>query len=115
MRLREAALASDNVAVERLLAGIEGASGAPDARDEYEVYTLFRTGELLLRQGRLEQAIRAFQQVIAARPELAAGHLGLGECYLAAGRDDLARASLEKGLELDPRAAWAAIALDELG
>jgi tetratricopeptide (TPR) repeat protein len=111
LELRKAALARDAAAVESGLSAIEAATAEAS---EYEVYVLFRTGELLLQQGNLEQAIRAFRQVIAARPALGAGPLGLGECYLAAGQEDLARAALERGLELDPRAAWAAIALQEL-
>jgi tetratricopeptide (TPR) repeat protein len=111
LELRKAALAGDAAAVERLLAAAEATTVELSM---YEGYLLFRTGELLLHQGHLDQATRAFQRLVAAKPELGAGHLGLGECYLAAGKDDLARSALEKGLELDPRAVWAAIALDEL-
>jgi hypothetical protein len=111
LELRKAALAGDDDVVDGLLAAVKAHTVDPT---EYEVYILFRTGELLLQQGHLELAIRAFQGVIAARPELGAGHLGLGECYLASGQDDLAREALQNGLELDPRAAWAAIALREL-
>jgi tetratricopeptide (TPR) repeat protein len=116
LELRKAALAGDTAAVERLLAAIEAGAveGAPAVLGVYEGYLLYMTGHLLRQQGHLDQATRAFQWFVAAKPELASGHLALGECYLAAGKDDLARASLEEGLRLNPWAAWAAIALQGL-
>jgi tetratricopeptide (TPR) repeat protein len=121
LELRKAALAGDDAAVEALLATVEAAmsEGTSDAIDVYEGYLLYVTGHLLLLrgrvdQGRLEQAIRAFRCLVAAKPELAAGHLGLGGCYQAAGQDDLARTAYAEGLRLNPHARWAAVALQEL-
>ncbi len=63
-----------------------------------------RLGDLALRQGRLEEAERAFNQLTALAPKEYRGFSGLGQIRLRQNNPDEARGLLEKAIELDPQA-----------
>ena len=76
-------------------------------REQPEAYE-FGEGELnnlgyqLLSRDMLTQAIGVFQLNVESYPEAFNPHDSLGEAYLAAGELDLAVASYERSLELNP-------------
>jgi predicted Zn-dependent protease len=57
----------------------------------------------LMRSDAPDQAIPILQDMLARRPDVTLYHVALGEAYLAAGRIDAARATLEKAMSLFPR------------
>ncbi|MSQ92861.1 MAG: tetratricopeptide repeat protein, partial [Gammaproteobacteria bacterium] len=57
----------------------------------------------LMRSDAPEQAIPILQDMLARRPDVTLYHVALGQAYLAAGRIDAARATLEKAMSLFPR------------
>jgi predicted Zn-dependent protease len=57
----------------------------------------------LMRSDAPEQAIPILQDMLARRPDVTLYHAALGQAYLAAGRIDAARATLEKAMGLFPR------------
>lgn len=57
---------------------------------------------LYMRQRRFSEAEPILQQLVAARPNDAAGHLQLGRLLAISGKKDAAIAELEIGLRLDP-------------
>ncbi len=57
----------------------------------------------LMRSDAPDQAIPVLQDLLARRPDVILYHSALGQAYLAAGRVDDARATLEKAMNLFPR------------
>ena len=57
----------------------------------------------LLRADAADQAIPVLQDLLARRPDVILYHSALGQAYLAAGRVDAARTTLEKAMSLFPR------------
>jgi predicted Zn-dependent protease len=57
----------------------------------------------LMRSESPEQAIPILQDMLARRPDLTLYHAALGQAYLAAGRINAARSTLEKAMGLFPR------------
>jgi tetratricopeptide (TPR) repeat protein len=72
-----------------------------------DYYKLVDRAMYFEKQGRLEEAIAAWRQVIAIRPEDALAQSNLGTALLMTGRRDEAGAHLKKGTELKLRAAVA--------
>jgi predicted O-linked N-acetylglucosamine transferase (SPINDLY family) len=62
---------------------------------------------LLDRQGRLQEAIQAFEAFLKARPNDWRGHAGLGKIYSSLGRSSLASAAYRRAVECDASAAEA--------
>jgi tetratricopeptide (TPR) repeat protein len=56
----------------------------------------------LFSKGKLEQAVREYEEAIAAHPALAAAHNNLGSAHFAAGRFEAASAAFRRACELDP-------------
>lgn len=65
-------------------------------------------GDLLLEEGDLDGALKAFDLTLRAEPKLPEGHAGRALVELRRGAPDAARLSLERALALDPnfRQAW---------
>jgi superkiller protein 3 len=55
----------------------------------------------LFSKGRLDQAIKEYEEAIAAHPALAAAHNNLGSAHFAAGRFERAAAAFRRATELD--------------
>jgi hypothetical protein len=109
--LRSAVVAEDLAGVERLLADLETGGREPNT---YETYVLYAAGQMLLRRGHTNLARRVFQHHVAVAPDNGNGYLGLGESYQVQGAAEPMVEAFEKGLELNPRAVWAALALQEV-
>jgi tetratricopeptide (TPR) repeat protein len=61
-----------------------------------------RLGNEALAEGRLAEAIRAFQEAVARNPEERLAHYNLGQALLQAGRPEEAIQELQRALEIDP-------------
>jgi tetratricopeptide (TPR) repeat protein len=59
-------------------------------------------GLALFSRGKLEQAIKEYDEAIRVFPTLAAAHNNLGSAYFAAGRFDDAAAAFNRAIQLDP-------------
>ena len=64
-------------------------------------------GDALLSQGRLDEAVLRYREVVSAEPEYAQGHTGLGYALLTAGLASEAVAPLRRAVELQPDSAEA--------
>jgi CubicO group peptidase (beta-lactamase class C family) len=87
-----------------------------DRPDEYrfDEWELLRLGYGLLQGDRLQDAVAILTLNLEEYPESATSYEILGEAYIAAEEKDLAIASFERALELDPGSANAARKLEEL-
>jgi len=56
----------------------------------------------LKNQGRYEEALERFQEVLAAEPDHAGAHLGLGLVYCFVGRFDESLEELKRAVECEP-------------
>jgi tetratricopeptide (TPR) repeat protein len=56
----------------------------------------------LFAQGKVEQAVREYNEALRAYPALAAAHNNLGSAHFAAGRFEEAAAAFRRAVELDP-------------
>lgn len=72
-------------------------------------------GVALFEVRRLDEAELVLKTAVAARPDWGAAHVDLGRVQAARGEPDAALASLQKGLELDPKDAEGHLALARLG
>ena len=59
-------------------------------------------GNSLFHQGRVDEAIKAFQKAVSMEPECAVFHVGLGNAYARKGMAFEAIASYQKALETEP-------------
>ena len=62
----------------------------------------FTTGNQLLREGKLEEAIASYHKAIQLQPEMAAAYWNLAKVWQQMGKSDEAIASRQKALELNP-------------
>lgn len=61
----------------------------------------------LFSKGKLEQAVKEYDEAISAYPQLAAAHNNLGSAYFALGRFENAAAAFRDAVQIDPRYAQA--------
>ena len=104
--------------LEGRLEEVEGAlekSRAAGAEPFFQESTLNLLGYTLLREGRSEEALRAFRLNAAAYPESANTWDSLGEALLGADEKEAARDAYRKALALEPSSRSARTALSELG
>ena len=83
-----------------------------DVRVAAEVRTEYESAVRLFDTQQYAQGIAILERVVAAAPNVTAVHIDLGIAYARSGELDKAEASLQKGLELNPRHP---IAHNELG
>jgi hypothetical protein len=57
----------------------------------------------LSRQGKIDDAIRAYEQATRLRPDSAAPHTGLAHCFLLSGKIQEAEKEAQKALKLNPK------------
>jgi len=81
-------------AIPYLEAATRGATPRPE--------TEFNLGLFLLQRGRTEEAIERYKRALAARPNLTAAWIRLGEAQLECGARDDAMESFRKALAIDP-------------
>ena len=62
-------------------------------------------GNLLMRQGRRDEAITAYERALSLDPRFAGAYVNLADAYRQHGRDDEGEKLLRRGLSLLPRAA----------
>jgi tetratricopeptide (TPR) repeat protein len=83
-----------------------GQTGPPprlQAGADREAGAFTRKGVQYFREGRLQDAMAAFQQAISIKPDHAEAHRNLGGIFCHQGRDAEAVASYRRALELNPR------------
>jgi glycosyltransferase involved in cell wall biosynthesis len=68
--------------------------------------TAFQQANQLLREGKLEEAVVAYQKAIARNPQFYAAYQNLGETLEKLGRLDEAVEMCRKAIELKPEAGW---------
>jgi len=78
----------------------------PDAKLQTQV------GELLMKAGGYDDALRLFRQALAADPRSASALAGAGECYFQTGQYGQAKRYLDRALQLDPNLTPAAAIRD---
>jgi len=90
--------------------GLFGWQGAATNQSGGEVSGRLKAGSDYLQRGEVEQAVREFKAAVALDPQSAAGHMLLGQAYLAQRSLGLvaeAKAELQQALDLDPSLLWA--------
>ncbi len=83
---------------------------AGDQERKAQVYERLKAGAAKLQQGEVDQAVRELKGVLALDPRSAAGHMLLGQAYLAMRSVSMvaeAKAELQQALDLDPTLLWA--------
>jgi tetratricopeptide (TPR) repeat protein len=65
---------------------------------------LVKQGDSALRSGRVDDALKSFNQAIAENPKFAPAHRGLGSVFVMQGRDSDAKAAYKRYLALAPNA-----------
>ncbi len=100
--------AGNAVQLQAELAGAMLETSDPDAR------MLLAYGRVLQFRGRSDDARAQFKQAVAKAPDLALGHLLLGDALLKAGEYEAAASALSRSLELDPAEALAEFALGQV-
>lgn len=65
-------------------------------------------GQILVRQNKLDQALKAYEERVAERPNDVGGHTMIGMIQLVQGNMPAARERFEKVLSIDPRSSIAA-------
>ena len=78
----------------------------PDAKLQTQV------GELLMKAGGYDDALRLFRQALAAEPRSAPALAGAGECYFQTGQYAQAKRYLDRALQQDPNLTPAAAMRD---
>ena len=68
-----------------------------------------QVGELLMKAGAYDDALRLFRQALAAQPHAAPALAGAGECYFRTGQYAQAEAYLNRALQQDPELPQAAV------
>ena len=68
--------------------------------------TAFATGNKLLREGKLEEAIASYQQAIEQNPQFAWSYQNLGEALEKAGRLEEAIAAFRQAVAINPQSPW---------
>ncbi len=67
-----------------------------------EAKNRFNQGVQFYQQGKFDQAIEAFEDVLVDKPDFADGYYNLGMAYLRKGDKDSAKKAMEKAIELKP-------------
>jgi tetratricopeptide (TPR) repeat protein len=67
-----------------------------------EAKNKFVQGVKLYQQGKFDEAIEAFNDVLSEKPDFAEGYYNLGMAYLRKGDVDIAQEKMEKAIELKP-------------
>ena len=111
--LRAAALQDDLDRVRDILQNIRSGE-TPLLNFEAEGHLVHLTGHILLRKGHLDLAEQVFQTLIAFNPEVAAGHVGLGDVYVQRGETVAAIKAYERAVELGSNDFWMKMRLAEL-
>jgi protein O-GlcNAc transferase len=75
----------------------------PSATASSDALHSFEHGNLLLSQGKLDEAIDAFDRALALEPRLAAAHINLGNALLKLGQPAAAAACYANAIAIDPR------------
>lgn len=91
----------------------EPPTGLPDPKDRIDLRDRLAAGEEALREGRLAEALRAFDGVLAIEPNNRFAALRSGTALLEAGRLPEAAKRLARAVELDPERAEARFALGD--
>jgi tetratricopeptide (TPR) repeat protein len=65
----------------------------------------FQQGQEFQWQGRYDEAVARYQQVLRSEPNNAQAYEQMGICYIHMGWKDEAKACLEKAAQLDPKIA----------
>ena len=73
--------------------------------DDYQVNYYYAYH--LERLRRYEQALHYYEATVKLQPDFAKGYFGMGDVYLALGKNKTAIDSFKKGLSLDPDNVWA--------
>lgn len=97
----------------KLVAG--GSSGAPMSKEEVEkakarteaLNKAFTDGVALAKDGKTDEAVAKFQEVIAAVPDCAECYLNIGTVQMNAKKYDEAEATFKKAIEIKPDSAEA--------
>lgn len=63
----------------------------------------YKEGQRLFARNQLDEAITAYQQAIAASPNVAKYHSALGQAYMSKGWKGMAQSALKQALVLDPK------------
>ncbi len=71
-------------------------------------------GQLLLREGRVREALASYRSLIAQHPDEAVHHLQLATVLLEAGMGEAARTEARKAVKLDPKSALAEKVLGQI-
>ena len=74
--------------------------GGDAAKEESRNYC--ERGRTLGKQGKYHEAMVAFNRAVAANPENADAHNGLGHCYVLLGQDEMGERHLKAALRLQP-------------
>ena len=100
---------------------LEALGKAPEAEREFRAVLAVAGGDgaqpgvalglFLVRRGRFEEAIPAFEEVLKRFPSAADAHLHLGRALLEQGRLDIAVPHLERAVALDPGSTQAHLLL----
>jgi tetratricopeptide (TPR) repeat protein len=88
----------------------QGSQQQPSADGARELHAALKLGNDYLQRGQVEQAIAELKKAIALDPQSAAGHLLLGQAYLAQRSLSMvaeAKAELRQALDIDPSLIWA--------
>ena len=90
--------------------GLPGSQDQTPRQVRGDVFARLKAGSDQLQRGQVEQAIRELKAAVALDPQSAAGHMLLGQAYLAQRSLSLvaeAKAELQQALDLDPTLLWA--------
>jgi len=71
----------------------------------------YQMGSLLVRQGRLEEALTHYRQAVALKPDFAEAYNGLGVAWLKLGQPEPAILEFQKALQAQPELAEAQVNL----
>jgi tetratricopeptide (TPR) repeat protein len=99
---RDAAKAKVNDLADQAVAEFKEAQKAAPEKDPNQHLFWARLGETYDLAGRNDDAINAYQQAVAAKPDNAGYYNNLGNVLARAGKIDEARAAYTKSAELDP-------------
>ena len=99
---RDAAKAKVNDLATQAIAEFQEAQKAATEKDPNQHLFWARMGEAYDLAGRNDEAINAYQQAVAAKPDSAGYHNNLGNVLARAGKIDEAKAAYSKSAELDP-------------